>query len=409
MHILFLTHYYPPEVNAPASRVSELARAWVQAGHAVTVVTAFPSHPRGQLYPGYRNALFSREIIDGVEVLRIWTWLAANEGFARRLASYLSYPLSLLLNMARLPRTDVVISTSPQFFCGLSGWLFQRRHRPWLLEIRDLWPESILAVGAMRKSAGIRALERIERWAYRRADAIVSVTDGFCAHFHARAPATPVKVVKNGVDLGRFETGPETTALAGRFRAEHGLENRFVAGYVGTHGMAHGLDTVLAAAERLRDRPDIVFLMVGDGAEQARLAQEAAARGLRNVLFLGQRPKSDMPAIWAALDASLIHLKRMPTFQTVLPSKLFEAMAMSKPVVLGVEGEAEALLREAGAGIAVTPEDDNALAKALVALADDPVAARRMGESGRRFVQTHFDRAQLAQDYLRFIRGTVAG
>lgn len=406
MHVLVLTHYYPPEVNAPASRISEMARAWTAAGIRVSVVTCAPNHPRGILYPGYRNRWFQREQRDGIEVIRIWTFLAANEGFARRLINYLSYPFALLLNLPRLPMADIVLSTSPQFFCGLSGLLLRRRRRPWVLEIRDLWPESIIAVGAMKRGLAIRLLEGLERMAYRSADAIVSVTESFVPHIIERRGRGPVAVIKNGVDLSFFDSEDRAGAA---FREETGLTGKFVAAYVGTHGMAHGLDSVLAAAEILSGDSRIAFLLVGDGSERERLQAEAARRGLANLIILGQRPKADMPAIWAATDASLILLRRLDTFKSVLPSKMFEAMAMRRPIVLGVEGEARALLDAAGAGIAIVPEDADQLAAAVRRLADDSAEAAAMGEAGRRHVSEHFDRNRLAADYAAFLEDVAAG
>ena len=341
-------------------------------------------------------------------MIRIWTFLAANEGFARRLLNYLSYPFALLLNLPRLPKADIVLSTSPQFFCGLSGLLLRRRRRPWVLEIRDLWPESIIAVGAMKRGLAIRLLEGLERMAYRSADAIVSVTESFVPHILSRRGRGPVAVIKNGVDLSFF--GGEDRAGAGAaFRSEIGLTGKFVAAYVGTHGMAHGLDTVLAAAELLRDDSRIAFLLVGDGSERERLQAEAARRGLANLRIVGQRPKADMPAIWAATDASLILLRRLDTFKSVLPSKMFEAMAMRRPIVLGVEGEAKALLDSAGAGIAIVPEDADQLAAAVRRLADNEAEAAAMGEAGRRHVREHFDRSRLAGHYAAFLEEVAAG
>ncbi|WP_422056519.1 glycosyltransferase family 4 protein [Sphingomonas sp.] len=406
MKILVLTHYYPPEVNAPASRLSEHARVWAQAGHEVTVVTCVPNHPTGRAYPGYRNRLWQEEERDGVRVIRLWTWLAANEGFLPRISNYVSYLLSVLLWMWRLPKADVVLSTSPQFFCGLAGWLLKRRRRPWVLEIRDLWPESIVTVGAMKRGAAIKLLEAIERFAYRQADLVVSVTDGFVPHIRARRGDGPIAVVKNGVDLTTFTT-PDAAAEA-EFRAAHGLSGKFVAAYVGTHGMAHKLDTVLEAAELLRDRSDIAFLLVGDGAERERLVGEVAARGLSNVVMLAQQPKSAMPGIWAASDAALVLLRRVDTFKTVIPSKMFEAMAMACPMVLGVEGEAKALMQAGGAGIAITPESAQELAAAVTRLADDPAVAAQLGDSGRSFVAREFDRRVLADRLLTEMQALVA-
>jgi glycosyltransferase involved in cell wall biosynthesis len=397
VRILALSHYYPPEVNAPASRLSEHARIWREAGHEVTIVTCAPNHPAGQLYPGYRNRLWQEETIDGIRVVRLWTYIAANEGFLPRIGNYLTYLLSVVFWMWRLPRADVVMSTSPQFFCGLAGWLLKRRRRPWVLEIRDLWPESIVTVGAMKRGAAIRTIEKVEAFAYRKADLVVSVTDGFVPHIRARRSKGPIAVIKNGVDLSRFVSDPEA---ADALRAEHGLAGKFVASYVGTHGMAHGLQAVIGAAERLHHREDIAFLMVGGGAERETIKTMRDAKGLTNIVMLDQLPKAAMPAVWGASDAALVLLKRVDTFKTVIPSKMFEAMALGVPMILGVEGEAKALMEQAGGGIAITPEDDAELAATILRLADDRALGRRIGASAQAFVRAQFDREKLAHAYL---------
>lgn len=399
MKIMFLTHYYPPEVNAPASRTSEHCRAWAKLGHDVTVVTCAPNHPNGQVYPGFKNNFFQSDMIDGVRVIRLWTYMAANEGFLLRTLNYVSYLAAVTLATPRLPKTDVVVSTSPQFFCGLAGLSVRTIKRiPWVLEIRDLWPESIVTVGAMKKGLAVRSLEAIERFAYRAADFIVPVTDSFVHHIAERGgDLSRMKIVKNGVDLALFQQDPQGAA---RIRNEFGLDGKFIAAYVGTHGMAHGLDVILDAAERLRHDPRIVFLLVGDGAERSGLMERRAARKLDNVLIVGQRPKQDMPAIWTATDASLILLRRNDLFRKVIPSKMFEAMAMRRPIVLGVEGESCDLLLQAGAGIPIPPQDADALANAILKLANDPPAAAALAQSGETFVRANFDRSELASRYL---------
>lgn len=406
MRILFLSHYYPPEVNAPASRTSEHCRAWAKAGHDVTVVTCAPNHPNGQVYPGYRNSLYRSETVDGVRIIRLWTFMAANAGFLRRTLNYLSYLVSVTLALPWLPRPAVVVSTSPQFFCGLAGLVVRMGKRvPWVLEIRDLWPESIVTVGAMRHGPVMRLLEWLERLAYRQAHQIVSVTESFVPHIADRgAERRKIAVIKNGVDLALFKQSREAMGL----KRELGLEDRFVAAYVGTHGMAHGLGTILDAAEELRSNTRILFLLVGDGAERASLEREAGRRKLANLIMLGQQPKDAMPGIWTACDAGLILLTRNELFKKVLPSKMFEAMAMGRPIILGVEGEARALLEEAGAGIAITPESAEELAAAVVRLADDPALAARLGAQGRAHVEAHFDRRVLAERYLGVLQSTVA-
>jgi glycosyltransferase involved in cell wall biosynthesis len=306
----------------------------------------------------------------------------------------------------RLPKADVVITTSPQFFNGLAGYFVGRLKRiPWVLEIRDLWPESILTVGAVRNRIVIRLLSWLEMFAYRKADHIVPNTDAFRRYMIEKGvPAEKITVVKNGADLERYVPAARDPALA----RELGLEGKFVAAYFGTHGMAHHLETVLEAAERLRDEPGILFLLVGDGAQRARLVEQKDAMGLTNIIMLGQQPKERMPALWASADVSLVLLKRSDLFKTVIPSKIFEAMAMERPLILGVEGEAKALVEEAGAGVCIQPESDAELADAVLALARDPERTGALGQRGRRFVTEFYSRAVMAKRFEATLAGVVA-
>jgi glycosyltransferase involved in cell wall biosynthesis len=394
---MFLTHYFPPEVNAPASRTFEHCRVWVKAGHEVTVVTCAPNHPMGRLYPGYRNRLWQEETLDGIRVIRLWVYIAANEGFVPRILNYLSYLLAVTVAVPRLPAADVVVSTSPQFFCGLAGYLVSRAKRaPWVLEIRDLWPESIVAVGALQSPFVLRMLERIEAFAYARATRIVSVTRSFCTHIEAQGAAPEkIRVITNGVNLEVYQNPRRDPGLARQL----GLEGRFVAAYFGTIGLAHHLETALEAAALLEDEPEIALLIVGDGAERARLQALARERRLTNLSILDQQPKERMPTLWGLADVSLVLLKDSPLFRTVIPSKIFEAMAMERPIVLGVDGESREIVEAAACGIPIPPEDPVALAQAIRRLASDPALTRRLGANGRRAVAAEYDRTELARRF----------
>lgn len=406
MRILFLSHYFPPEVNAPASRTFEHCREWVRAGHDVTVVTCAPNHPQGRVYDGYRNRVLAREKVDGIDVIRVWTYVTANEGFLKRTLGYVSFMISAVLLLPFFGRADVVVTTSPQFFNGLAGFFVSRLKRiPWVLEIRDLWPDSIFAVGAIRNRHVIAALSALERFAYRTASHIVVVTDAFKAHItRLGIAAERITVIKNGVDLDLFQAPTERDIAqihdAIESRTGVSVRGKFVAAYVGTHGMAHRLETLLQAAQLCSNDERIVFLMVGDGAERKKLAELHGRMQLQNVLMLEQMPKSAMPAIWGITDASLVLLKQSQLFTTVIPSKIFESMAMQKPIVLGVEGEASALVEAAGAGICIEPENARQLAAALKRLCDDRDWHARLARSGAHFVRTHFDRRRLAAIYL---------
>jgi len=401
MHILYLSHYFVPENNAPAARVHAMAREWVREGHQVTVLTGAPNVPAGVVYDGYRNGLWQDEWIDGINTIRVWTYLAPNAGTVRRTVNFVSYFVSASVAAAFVRRPDVVIATSPQFFAGWAGVPAHWAHRaPFVLEVRDLWPESITAVGAMDRGLAVRALEVMERTLYAAADHIVTVGDGYREQLMARGvPAAKIDVVTNGVDTELFYPRDPDPAV----RARYGVaRDAFVVVFAGTIGMASGLDVVLRAARRLRarDRTDIVFLLVGDGAVRAELEATARTEDLDNVVFTGMVPRAQLPDVLAASDACLVHFKRREIFTTILPSKLFEDAAMAKPILLGFEGHAAALVRTADCGLIFTPEDDEALAAAAERLADDPAEARRLGENGRRHVLAHFDRRRLARDYL---------
>ena len=370
MHILFLTDNFPPEANAPASRTHEHCKVWVEAGHAVTVVTCAPNFPKGEVFAGYRNAWRHEERIDGIRVVRVWSYITANEGFARRILDYLSFMLTASLAAPMVRDVDVVVGTSPQFFTACAAWFTGAvKHRPWVFELRDLWPESIRAVGAMRDSWILRALERLELFLYRRSALVVSVTNAFRANLRERGiDPGKVAVVTNGVDISRFSPRPKDEALVRSL----GLDGKFVAGYVGTHGMAHALDTLLDAAAALRDVPEVRILLLGDGARKDALVERARTLGLDNVVFVDSVPKSEVARYWSLLDVSIIHLRRTPLFETVIPSKLFECMGMGIPVLHGVAGESAGIVEREGAGWTFVPEDANALAALVRRVRADP-------------------------------------
>jgi len=409
MRILFFTHYFFPEGNAPATRVYEMARRWVRAGHEVTVVTGVPNVPSGVVYEGYRNRLLQREEVEGVDVVRVWTYLAANKGTTLRIANYVSYMMAATLVGLFLRRPDVVIATSPQFFCGWAGVVTARlRRRPLVLEIRDIWPESIVAVGAMGASRLIRFLEWLELRMYAAARHVVTVGDGYRQKLEAKGvPPERISVVPNGVDLETFRVREGDGAV----RAEYELGDRFVCAYLGTIGMGATLDLVVRASRRLRDegRDDVRFLLVGDGAERERLERQVREEGLPHVVFTGRQPKARMPEFLADVDACLVHLARTPLFQTVMPSKIFEAAAVARPIVLGVEGFAAALVGDAEAGICIEPENEEALLEAVSKLAADRGLAHRMGANAYERIARSHAYGALAERYAERLAIVCAG
>jgi glycosyltransferase involved in cell wall biosynthesis len=407
MHILFLTDNFPPETNAPASRTHEHTRRWVASGHRVTVVTTAPNFPAGKIFEGYRNRLWQRERIDGVEVIRLWTYITANEGFLRRTLDYVSFMVSAILATPFLPRPDVIVSTSPQFFTPCAAYVVSRlKQRPWVFELRDLWPDSIVAVGAMKETLLIRALRKLEYFLYRKATRIVSVTQSFREILSRNGiDLGKIEVVPNGADLKAYRPGERSEMLAQKF----GCKGKFVAAYVGTIGLAHGLGTLLDAAEQLREREDIAFILVGAGAEEKALMAEAGRRSLDNVHFAGSVSKTEVREYWRFCDVALVLLRDSPLFRHVLPSKIFEAMSTERPIILGVKGESEAVLKEAKAGIPIPPEDSRALAAAILQLANNREQRLAMGKAGREFVISRFNRDVLATRMLAVLDQAARG
>jgi len=401
VRILYVSHYFPPEMGAPAGRVAGLARQWVAAGHTVDVLTGFPHHPTGVIHLEYRRAFrrgYLREDFFGASVHRCWIFPAANRGKILRSLNYASFMASAFGNGAlRLARPDVVVATSPQLLCAAAGALLaQRFAAPLVMEVRDLWPESLVAVGAWQgRSMLVRGLESLARRLYARAQHIVTVTEAQrSAIVGGGIPAGQVTVIPNGVD-------DDFLRAAGQFPHPDG--GPFIATYIGTLGMAHHLETLLEAAALLRDDPGFRFRLVGEGARRSRLEARARELGLRNVEFIGERPRGEVPRWIAESHACLVLLRKSEVFRTVVPSKMFEVMAVGRPIVLGVEGEARALLERAGAGISVPPENPAALSEALRDLRSDPDRRRTLGENGRRFVQSEFQRAPLAARYLELL------
>jgi glycosyltransferase involved in cell wall biosynthesis len=409
MRILFLSHYYPPEVNAPATRTFDHCVRWVRAGHEVTVITCVPNCPDGVLFPGYKNRLFRQvEQMDGVRIVRVWTYLAPNAGTVRRIANYVVFMICAVFASVRIARPDVVVATSPQFFCGWAGvfvsWL---KWRPLVLEIRDIWPESIKAVGAMRGGYLLRLLEKMERWMYRSAQHIVTVGNGYRDNILGKVDVQDrITVITNGVDLTQFVPDASYPDL----KAKWGSESKFVCAYVGTLGMAHGLEVVIEAAQQLKalGREDIVFCLVGDGAERCALEEKAQAAGVSDlVIFTGRYPKEDIPTVLANCDACLIHLRGRELFGSVIPSKIFETMAMRRPIIMGVRGEALKIVLQAKAGIAMEPDSAESLVAAVTRLADDSAFRNQLGRSAREFVEEHYNRDNLANAYLDLLQATV--
>ena len=401
MNILFLTHYYTPEGNAPATRVSALAERWVKKGHKVTVMTCAPNIPDGVIYEGYRNKWTCKEEINGVTVIRIWTFLAANKGTVRRILNYVSYMFSAFVHGLFLSKPDIMIATSPQFFCGWAGVLLHWvRKFPFVLEIRDIWPESITSVNAELPGYAMKIVLWLEKVMYRAANFIVTVGEGYQKKLieERNVPEKKIAIVMNGVDTQHFYPHPKDEGLLSRY----GLNGKFICSYIGTIGLACGLKTVLDAAEKLKKQGEdtIQFLLVGDGAVREELEIEAQNRALDNVTFTGRRPKKEIPSWVASSDVNLVHLKKTDLFTTVMPSKIFESAGCARPIIIGVEGFAKDFVEKAEAGIAMEPENAEDMVQVLLKMKSNPDLCRKMGNNAYQNICSKYNRDQQAEDYI---------
>jgi glycosyltransferase involved in cell wall biosynthesis len=403
MKILYISQYFPPEMGAPAARAVELSRHWAAAGHEVTVLTGFPNHPTGVVPAEYRNKfrrLVFREQTDGVNVVRSWLLPFPNRKFYERMLNYSSFCVSAAATGLFVSKPDVVIATSPQLLVGLSGWWVAHWKRvPFVFEVRDLWPESLAAVGlGDGKSFLHRALATIAGLLYRHSDRIVVVTPAFQDYLvqHWQVPRQKISIIENGVETHLF--APQTNT---ELRTELGGDGKFVVSYIGTMGMAHGLETILEAAAQVRTpNPEILFLVVGEGAEKQRIVNRARELGLNNLRFVEQQPREKIPAYIGASDVCLVLLKKTELFKTVIPTKMLEFMSCARPVILGVEGQARSILEEARGGVAIDPENYDALVHAIRYLAANREMAGRLGRNGREYIVRNYSRRQTAEKYI---------
>lgn len=410
MKILYISQYFPPEMGAPAARASELSRLWVEAGHQVTVLTGFPNHPTGVVPPEYRGRLrrlVLQEETNDVRIVRTWLLPFPNRKAYERMLNYASFCLSAAVAGLFLPVPDVVIGSSPQLLVALSAWwLSWWKGVPFVFEVRDLWPESLAAVGVGNTNSPLhRTLATIAAFLYGQADRIVVVTPAFedylAEHWHI--PREKICIVENGVETHLFspQSGDD-------LKYSLGLAGKFVVAYIGTMGMAHGLETLLAAAAELQHTdPEVIFLLVGEGAEKSRIVAMARERGLTTLQFLDQQPRDRIPDFIAASDACLVLLKKTDIFKTVIPTKMLEFMSCARPVILGVHGQAQTILEEADAGVVIEPENSRELANAIRLLMNHPEKCRVFGNNGREYILGKFSRRRTAEKYIRELEQLV--
>jgi glycosyltransferase involved in cell wall biosynthesis len=407
MKILYVSQYFPPEMGAPSARVFELAREWVNQGHEVTVLTAFPHHPVGIKRKEDRGVLFRHEEKDGIKILRTYVYATANKGTLRRMLSYASFMISAsVIGRFRCTHPDIIIGTSPQLLCARAAFSLSRKFKvPFVFEVRDLWPESILAVEAMKDNALITFLKKMAMTLYTRSAHIVTVGEGYKHKIHQlyNIPESKISVIPNGIVPEMFTP----TNNREQQRKDLGWDKSFIVLYIGTHGMAHNLETLLQAANRLKDQPSIRFVLIGEGAEKENLKQEALKMNLTNVTFMDGQSREDVPTYYNACDLGVVLLRDTPLFREVLPSKIFEYLAMERPILITVDGQARELVEQNGAGWFVPPENPERLADSIRKLLTDHAALKEAGKNGRELVARSFTRHALSHQYVEILEALI--
>lgn len=404
MRILFLTDNFPPEVNAPATRTYEHCREWVKLGAEVTVITGAPNFPQGKVYAGYKNSPKKVEYIDGIKVIRVWTYITANEGFLKRTLDYISFSVTSFF-AGLFQRADIIIATSPQFFTALSGrTLSFWKRKPWIMEVRDIWPESIKTVGALSDNFIIKYFEREELRCYKSAKHIVVVTDSFKDTIVGKGiDPNKITVVKNGANLELFKPQIKNEVLISKLQ----LEGKFVLGYIGTHGMAHKLDFILDSAKKIAKMDSSIhFLLIGDGAEKQNLLEKKENEGITNVTMLDAVSKYEVVSYLGILDAAVVNLKKSDLFKTVIPSKIFESSAMGIPILLGVDGETRRIVEDFEAGIYYEPENINHFIDSIFLLKKNEACYIQFSNGAKRLADS-FDRKLLAKEMYDCIKEII--
>lgn len=403
MRILFLSDNFPPEYNAPATRTFEHCKEWVKCGVDVTVITCAPNFPQGKVYKGYKNKLFQKDIIDGIRVIRVWSYITRNEGIFKRTLDYVSFAITSFFCGIWI-NTDVIVATSPQFFTAISGWALSFfKRKKWVMEVRDIWPESIKAVEAVKNNWIIRFLEKIELFLYKRADKIVVVTDSFRENMISKGvDEKKIAVIKNGVDISVLKPQPKDTKLINQL----GLKDKFVVGYIGTHGLAHSLGFIIKSINKLNDE-SFQFIFIGDGAEKKNLIILVQKLNLKNVRFLDSVPKEEIGNYLSILDVALVPLKKSDTFQSVIPSKIFETAAKGIPILLGVDGETRRIIETYNAGLFFEPENEIDFLTKLQLIRKQILENKNRFTKGCQQMANDFDRVKLARRMLTHLRTTL--
>ncbi|MFN0173367.1 MAG: glycosyltransferase family 4 protein [Saprospiraceae bacterium] len=407
MKILILTQYFPPETGAPQNRLYEIALRLKALGAEVSVLTGFPNYPKYEVFEAYRGKFYKREDMDGLDVHRAYIYARPGKGLLNRMLNYCSFVFSSLwIGLFKVGKAELIICESPPLFLGWTAVWLKRAHRAKLLfNVSDLWPESVLKLGLVKNPLLLKTSVWLEEWIYKKSDLISGQTQGIVADIRKRFPHKSFFWLKNGVDAADLNK-----RLTGRnWRKEHGFaECNLLFYFGGLLGYAQGIDCIIEAATQLSDLPQVKFVIVGEGPEKERLMRMKQDLGTENVFFFPGVAKAEIANVIQAMDVGIIPLRKLDIFRGAIPSKIFEILCLKKPVLLGIEGEAKALfIEEADSGWAFEPENAGELATLIRQINSTPEMLREKGENGYRYVCQHFDHQQIADDFWRFLNGSI--
>lgn len=408
MKLIILTQYFPPEIGAPQNRLYEIAVRLAAKGIDVQVLTAMPNYPKMEIYDGYKGKLYCHENMDGIKVHRSWIYVSKSKSIIARLLNYFSFVFtSIAVGAFALKKADYLICESPPLFLGISAVVLAWYKRAKMVfNVSDLWPESAEKLGLISNRFILKMTTRLEEGLYASSALITGQTQGIVNNIKGRFPQKQVYWLPNGVDTAFYDAAN----IKGDWREEQGFsEKDFLLLYAGIMGYAQGLEVVLKAAEQTKTQPAMKWILLGSGPEKEKLLRLKDEMKLGNVVFLDGLPKSKMPEVWKSVDVSVVPLRRLELFKGAIPSKIFEGLAMKKPILLGVEGEAEDLfIKEGNAGLAYIPEDAVDLARKALHLFSNRDETRRLGENGNAYVKLKFTRDKIAAGFFDYLNANMA-
>jgi len=399
LNILILTQYFPPETGAPQNRLYSLAVNLANNGCSVDILTAMPNYPKMKIFQNYKNRFYIREEDGPITIYRSWIYVMKSNNVVARLLNYFSFVFSsILIGIVKLKKQDIIICESPPLFLGLTALTLKEIKRAKLIfNVSDLWPESVEKLGIVNNKILLKAAYLLEGLIYKKSILVSGQTQGIVKSIKDRFPHVKTYWLRNGIDFEQFNINSDGSA----FRADMNLSGSdFVLVYAGVFGYAQGLKTIIRASEILRTQNNTKFFLIGDGPEKDKLIILANEKGLQNLVFLPNKPRKEIPGIIAACDAYIVPLKKNDLFKGAIPSKLFEPLAMGKPILLGVDGEARDQFIEKGkCGLYFEPENSTELAHCINVLYNDKALAKELGENGKHYVKQNFDRQVIAKEF----------